>query len=1038
MDILLVHLSDIHLREKDNPINDRIPHILCAVENYAARSDFVFLVFSGDITWCGQEKETMAAMMFIEELRKSLLRNPRIGLEIIMVPGNHDCDFGLQTAVRDNLVGGIIEKGLESAIDEQVVEQCTAIQKKFFQLCDCFENEANVVEKNQLAKLHSFLVEDRRVVFNCLNSAWLSLKDERPGRVVIPDIYLPADPTPFDVDVLITLTHHPLNWFNPDQMRDVRTRLEKVSDIIITGHEHFSDRFQRNDLSQMTTMYIEGGMLQDPTDPAHSSFNVIRLRLEPDRPAEFSFMECNWDGSRFVENEEKKATGKLAAKRSQGPHGLQLSQDFSQKLDDPGANFTHPRVRTLSLPDIFVYPDVRTFSINPRRAQPRISETLSSATLLRFGPGCHNRVLLLGPQKSGRTSLLKTLFRWIYENGFLAVWIDGYDLTTTTKDHVVSRVNHAVANQYSARDQTLLDQHPDRQKVILIDDLDRSRVARKHRDRLIDSLLSVYDHVIITASDLIEVEELSVSDQSDGKTIFDQFDIYQILEFGHVLRDRLVRRWISLGQDVSIETNDFYRKVDEAKSIIDSVIGKNLVPSHPFFLLALLQTYEAASLHDLRHSSYGYYYEYLILGALQQINVRPEQVDACQNYLAELAYHLFKSRQEALTISSLSEFETSYAAEYGLPSLPSSLRQDLARINILSVKDDEVCFRYKYLYYFFVAKYLATHLDEAQIRDLVKDMASHPHVSLYANILMLLTYLSRDSFIVDSILDTAGKVFSDKPPCRLEQDTDFLNQLIDDVPQLVLQSIKTEEARAKALQARDQAESSGYAEAPEITDDKIAEIYELDLLARVNLAFKLSEILGQVSKNYYGSLKQLRKVQIVREAYSTVLRTLTVFFQILDSHREQLVSDLVGILKEHNLADVAERERIVGFSKSFIFQISAAVSYGFFRKVSRFVGSKNLAQVFEDILKEGPSVAVQLIDRAIKLDHFTGFPYGEIKALHKRIEKNKLALTILRALVVNHLYMFDVGFRDRQRICDEFKITMAETRRIDLTSREKK
>ena len=199
------YISDIHFRGSKNPIDDRIPNILRAVENHAARSDFVFLIFSGDLTFSGQESEMLSAMDFIEELRKSLLQDPRIGLEILLVPGNHDCDLSVETAVRKNLVNNIIVKGISSSIDDEVVENCTVVQQKFFQLRNCFENETNILKRNKLLTLHSFLIENKRILFNCLNLAWLSTKEEKLGGVIIPYDYFPSDTNALDSDIFICL-----------------------------------------------------------------------------------------------------------------------------------------------------------------------------------------------------------------------------------------------------------------------------------------------------------------------------------------------------------------------------------------------------------------------------------------------------------------------------------------------------------------------------------------------------------------------------------------------------------------------------------------------------------------------------------------------------------------------------------------------------------------------------------------------------------------------------------------------------------------
>ena len=300
---------------------------------------------------------------------------------------------------------------------------------------------------------------------------------------------------------------------------------------------------------------------------------------------------------------------------------------------------------------------------------------------------------------------------------------------------------------------------------------------------------------------------------------------------------------------------------------------------------------------------------------------------------------------------------------------------------------------------------------------------------------ILLTYLSKEPFIVDSILVTAGKIFEGIPEAKLEEDIAFFNSLTTEIPKLVLESIKTEEARESALRAQDRFSSPN---AVKENKDDTKEISELDFIAKINLAFKLTEILGQIAKSYYGSTKHQRKIEIISNACGSILRTLTAFFNFVQDNKEQIVTEVVEILKQHSFVDLAERERIIGFTKSYIFQVSGVVTYGFIRKISRYIGSKALSPSMQEFLNAMGTVVAELIDNAIKMDYFGEFPYAEIRKLARKIEHNTLAYTVLRSLVVNYLYMFKVGYKDRQRICEEFSIKMSDVRKIDIISKERK
>jgi hypothetical protein len=83
------------------------------------------------------------------------------------------------------------------------------------------------------------------------------------------------------------------------------------------------------------------------------------------------------------------------------------------------------------------------------------------------------------------------------------------------------------------------------------------------------------------------------------------FRQFQLLEFGHSLRSKLINKWVSLGREKTITEEECVRSHDIAKRIIDTIIGRNFVPSYPLFLLTILQSIEAGKPHDLKDSTYG-------------------------------------------------------------------------------------------------------------------------------------------------------------------------------------------------------------------------------------------------------------------------------------------------------------------------------------------------------------------------------------------------------------------------------------------------
>ena len=72
MRLLLVHLSDIHVRSDADEVLVRAPKIVDAIRNLDNSLDLCVLVFSGDITFSGAESQYEAALGLIELLKHRL------------------------------------------------------------------------------------------------------------------------------------------------------------------------------------------------------------------------------------------------------------------------------------------------------------------------------------------------------------------------------------------------------------------------------------------------------------------------------------------------------------------------------------------------------------------------------------------------------------------------------------------------------------------------------------------------------------------------------------------------------------------------------------------------------------------------------------------------------------------------------------------------------------------------------------------------------------------------------------------------------
>src|SRR4051794_6112145 len=94
MKLLIVHLSDIHLRVSQNVATVKLPFVSKALQNEEVQLAGVVVVVSGDVAYSGSADEYKVAIECLRQLREELRQTTKVAaIDFVFVPGNHDCNF---------------------------------------------------------------------------------------------------------------------------------------------------------------------------------------------------------------------------------------------------------------------------------------------------------------------------------------------------------------------------------------------------------------------------------------------------------------------------------------------------------------------------------------------------------------------------------------------------------------------------------------------------------------------------------------------------------------------------------------------------------------------------------------------------------------------------------------------------------------------------------------------------------------------------------------------------------------------------------
>ncbi|MGA9471556.1 MAG: metallophosphoesterase [Terriglobales bacterium] len=874
----ILHLSDIHLLRGANPALERVDHIKGALQSEGHDVTDLLLVVSGDVAFSGKQAEYSHGMDMIAELEESLRSVKGIAfLGTVVVPGNHDCDFDNEGSVRPVLLSTINEFINTVEASSDVVEQILKVQEKFFEFEELTWKPHPL--GSRLFWTREFESSSGQILIHCFNTAWLSRKKELPAQLFFP-IQIVPDISSSDSDAVLVLSvfHHPYGWLQPENARSFRRLIETSSDIVLTGHEHDGEAYARTSGSGANVNYVEGAALQAPG--VDTGFNFVKADLAAQT---YQVRAFKWEQKIYVPQDI--AAGMFARNQALLEHQFLNNKDFKEYLDEIGTPFSHPFKTRLSLSDLFVYPDLKVTSM-PGQSGGEV--VVMSNDVVDYVVR-KRRVSIAGAQTSGKTSVAKSLYNDLLQRKKLVpVLLQGSDIRGTSPSQVLPAVQRAFEQQYSKKLLDRFNQLDPESKVVIIDDWHKARLNANGRSLVIKSLDKLFGRLIVLTD-----EASSLYQMTDAVATGELPDLTscEIKQFGYRLRGELVGKWETLGREFEVEELELTHRISEGEHLLDSLIGKGIVPAFPFFIFSVLQA-DTTSSHNASFGSYGHIYHALLTARMARVN--PKTLSMNFVYLSFVAFQIFETGRNAISRSDLRALHERYEKEFMRSVDQTALLKELEESQVLSASKEEVRFKYKYAYYYFLAQYFKDGIDNVRdaepLRERLGRIADNAYEDDNAHTLIFYLYMSKDRMVIEHILHNAQKLFADGGTSDLNSDVQFANALYGTPPKLEAPPEDTDRNREEYRARRDEAADS---------EDTLSSPHKSDNLEDRDLEFSSQSmnIMGQVLRNFPADLRADLKMKLTRESYNLGLRTLHTFLKFLEANTETFRRDMFAYFK---------------------------------------------------------------------------------------------------------------------------------------------
>lgn len=1014
MDFSIIHLTDMHIMESGNTLLKKADAIFAACRSIISQSDKVVIVISGDIAYSGKVEEYDLASSFINKIRDAVSNYTSDSVEVLCVPGNHDCDFSNVGKVRSRLLSTV---RYDEDIDSDTIDEICAVQKNF----EKFASQYIDIDCKNLCMKKIVDFNKKKVAFNLVNTAWMSEMYETPGRIVIPRNQMPL-PSEENCDLSITISHHPYNWLHPDNCAEYISSIRSSTDILIMGHEH------RRDLSDSSgeswnIKEIRGKELQNGSDEK-SEFAVYQFDNGFQNLTTYTF---SWQDDKYREIDKKfePFSRNTILCSSFGMPSNEFIKDY---IEDPGMIINHFREEDIKLSELFCWPEIEMTDI---QNDSNLNSSLKMGDQWTDTILNSNITILYGPSLVGKTSIAKMLYKKYLDKPQCCVLLEGSRLNTIVEKNLWEIIAQHYTEQYSADYKDDYKQLASEERILIVDSLDSIPYTDERRSKVITYLSRYAKNVIILSTDQISAH--LVCTKADIDSAYD-INYYQIRHFGNRKRYELIRKWYYLRTGALCD-GVLDERIERARETIDSMIGRygSIVPSSPLFLISILQNFEAAAPASFSGSQYGYLYESLINKSLSTINNTDQsKTNIYINILSLAAFSLLKKKTD---IFSKHEFEAivgKVSKDKLLAIEPSNVLDDIISSRLIKdIGEDTYSFKYPYIFYFFAGRYIAYNLSAHEVTEQLQYMIERLYNEKFGNIVIFICHFANSLKIIEdlllqsySIYETTSEFDFDKHSELFEKANEAIERVLD--RKSIEDNSSVDANKNEYLQRRDEAGIQDGTETmvSDITDE---EAQKEEALSHLNAAMRTMDVLGQIIVNYPGDIDGHEKKLIIDEVHKLGMRITETLLTTLGSEEEDFVDIMVDDIKKRN-PDINKTELTTEVRTMFSL-LMASFAYSMIKKTASSLNNESILRAINETFEESDSLSQVLIVQELKTNLLRKPDVSELIDLSRMWKKDnnkRFAHSILKMIVWYYLKYNKCKSEIRNRLCSEFAFSSTD------------
>ncbi|MCD7955972.1 MAG: metallophosphoesterase [Lachnospiraceae bacterium] len=973
-----------------------------------------FFCITGDIAKSGKEEQYLYASIFLMDIIEGIKKRYKdLCMQVIVVPGNHDCDFECEGNV---LRESILKDPNLDMTNVEIIKACTEVEKYYFNFVK--EWDSNIaplasVSNESIFTEHIVSYKDIIFKFHCLNSAWCSKKTERAKEIRIT---IPEQKEKLKKEIVITLMHHDESWLTWESAEEWKKYYKTYSDIVLVGHDHVSEIVVKDNYDASTNYFIKGNQLYDSDSKDQSGFSILKVDFDDNIERFFSY---EWNGKMYKNILDTKSR---EFKRNRYlKNCVQLSDSFMEYLEDNEIDLVSKFKGKLKLSDVFVYPVLRGENNNKDvmlyKDENDIVQVINNKKY----------VMICGEKEYGKTALLKQLYKTFFGMKLYPVILNIEKLRTGDGEELNKEVLKLYKQQYiNIEEEEILQMGPEK-KVCIIDDFEEILVSDKTIKKILHYITNKFGIVVISSN--LQNDMLSFLKNVETREFLEEkFTRLYIQELKTYMRRKLVSKWLLLSdKDQNEKSQNFdvlcRNKLNQVQSAMKTGFF-NQTPMEFLLVLSYLDNYEKMKTD---YSRYSYIYECLILDKINEITDGDTNESAMyMTLLEQVAFRIYERNQgqqieEQLLLQVIFDYNNDYG---GRKRSGIDIIKNLEQNKVLEKREEKYRFKHSYMYYYFTGNYILKQLSPELKKQKAKMIFSDLSKEINFNIALFLAYDKNIEYeIIPLILEVSKELLKEYKDFKYAKQKDLLEKLDYNINQKIEEIFDIPK----------------NADIPKIQEEKALKQYEmtdLDLdetkfeksesenqIDEMTLEFsktiRIIEFLGDILKNYSSSIKRVPRKEMINLMYDSSLKLMGTLYNSLDGMIDIIIKIIDEKAKEDNEEIVAKSQFKMKIN-SFLSRFWGAFVGVTISNLGYSLQSDRILEEIMDVVNEKNCTFF----RMVSIDYLIRTQNGHlpVKSIEECIKgKNKIdafSLGILSQNIAIYLKNYQYNPEDKKAVCE--------------------